>query len=297
MITPRHIRLLRAMQQHGSVTAAAAAVHMSQPAASALIRQLEARLGFDLFTRERRRLEMTANGRSLLPEVLNAAAALDAVDRLATDLRMGRTSRLVIGMVPVLGVSVLPDLVREVRSRHTGISILLRTGSTAEIAALAAEQRVDFGIIIGSVTDERLASQRLGTLELCAVMHPTHKLARRKRLTLLQATAVPYIALSRDRPVGLATSSTLEEMGHAYTPIIEVTQTAAACALVEQRAGLAILESLGAIYAEHHGLVVRRLMRVPALALNLVWPSGPGLNQLARGFASELADRLEQSLG
>ena len=128
-------------------------------------------------------------------------------------------------------------------------------------------------------------------------MHPSHALARRKRLSLLQATSVPYIALSRDRPVGLATSSALEAMDHVYSPIVEVTQTAAACALVEQRTGLAVLESLGAIYAERHGLVVRRMMRVPALVLNLVWPTGAGLNPLARSVASELASRLERAVG
>ena len=78
---------------------------------------------------------------------------------------------------------------------------------------------------------------------------------------------------------------------------MEVTQTAAACALVEQRTGLAVLESLGAIYAKRHGLVVQRMMRVPALVLNLVWPTGAGLNPLARSVASELASRLEKAVG
>lgn len=284
------------MHQQGSVTAAAVLVHLSQPAASAMIRNLEARLGFALFTREQRRLVLTANGRALLPEVLNAAAALDAVDRLSRDLQMGWTRRLVIGTIAVAGVSVIPDTICAMRAKLDGISVQLRTGTALQVAAWSADQLVDCGVIIGPVTDDRLVTERLGEQGLYGVMHPSHPFTRRKRLDLAGVVSVPYIALARDLPIGAATAVELEAIGAVYAPAVEVTQTASAWALIEQQVGIAILDTLGAIHASRRGMAIRRLMTVPAVSLNLVWSRGRGLSRHAQAFATALAFQVAKTL-
>lgn len=261
-----------------------------------MIRNLEGRLGFDMFTREQRRLVLTANGRALLPDVLNAAAALDAVDRLSRDLQMGWTSRLVIGTVAVAGVSVIPDAISAMRTRLHGISVQLRTGTALQVVAWSADQLVDCGVIIGPVTDERLITERLGEQGLYCVMHPSHPLARRKRLDLAALVSVPYIGLARDLPIGAATAAEFEAIGAVYAPAVEVTQTASAWALVEQRVGVAILDTLGALHASRRDMVIRRLMPVPAVSLNLIWSRARGLNRHAQAFATELAGRVATAL-
>ncbi len=296
MFKPRELLLLRALHATGSVTEAAARVHLSQPAASALIRAVETRLGFDLFVRENRKLRLTANGRTLLPELLNAAAALESADRLASDLRAGWSRQLIVGAVPVLGVALLPDAIAAARRREPAGAVLVRTGTTITVSEMAADQRVDLGVVIGSIADERLAEQRIGVLSLCAVMHPEHPLARR-RMTLALAASVPYIALSRELPVGLATARQLEQLGLPWQPALEVTQTASACALVSCQAGLAIVESTGADFAKRSGLTVRRLVAVPGLTLNVVWARGRGLSEGARRFVDDLAERGRRMLG
>ncbi|MGE0802929.1 MAG: LysR family transcriptional regulator [Lautropia sp.] len=296
MFRPRELLLLRALHETGSVTAAATAVHLSQPAASALIRAIETRIGFDLFTRERRRLALSANGRALLPELLNAAAALESADRLARDLRAGWTTRLTIGAVPVVGTSLLPAAIAALRASDAAVRVAIRTGSTVAVAAMAADQRIDLGVIIGSVTDDRLAIRRLAALRLCGVLAPADPRARRPRLTLRQIVAAPYVALSRELPAGAATARMLEAAGLAYEPAIEATQTASACALVDHGAGAAIIESTGAAFARRLGLVVRNLQPVPALALNLVWSASRGLSRPAASFRAEIAARVDAAL-
>ena len=101
MFSRRELTLLRAMYREGTVTVAAATIGMSQPAASAMLRDMDVRLGFALFSREGRRLRMTSQARALIPEVLNALTALESADRVAGDIRHGAMSRLVIGVVAI----------------------------------------------------------------------------------------------------------------------------------------------------------------------------------------------------
>src|SRR5690606_31125235 len=159
MLRRRELALLRAMYQYGTVTAAAASINMTQPAASALLRNMETRLGFSLFSRQSRRLQLTSQGRALLPEVLNALAGMEAVDKLADALRHGTTSRLTIGAVAIAASSVLPSALATVRKKHSGVALAVRPGTAMEIIDMAVDHRIDLGIVVGSQADpDRVSS-------------------------------------------------------------------------------------------------------------------------------------------
>jgi DNA-binding transcriptional LysR family regulator len=291
MFKRSELMLLRAMHQHPTVTAAAASVNMSQPAASAMLRAMEDRLGFELFTRERRRLALTSHGRALLPEVMNAIAGLEAVDRLARDLHKGSTTRLVVGAVSIAASSIVPESLEEVRRRHPAISATLRVGTTLDLTEMAAEQRIDIGLIIGTATDDRVASRHLGQLNLCCVMRSDHPFAKRKTLTLADVAAGEFIALSPHLPAGRATVRELAIAGIDRMPSVEAMQSSASCALVWAGAGIAIVETLGALYGQRQGLVARTLVRVNDLGLTLVWSRNKGMTPPANDLAQSLAAR------
>ncbi|HCQ49711.1 MAG TPA: LysR family transcriptional regulator, partial [Achromobacter sp.] len=129
MFHRRELLLLRAMYRHDTVTAAAASVNMTQPAASALLRDMETRLGFALFSRENRRLHLTSQGRALIPEVLNALAGIEAVDRLAVDIRQGALARLDVGAVAIAASSLLPAAMAGMRRAHPAVAVTVRAGT------------------------------------------------------------------------------------------------------------------------------------------------------------------------
>lgn len=274
MLSRRELNLLRALSQHGTVTAAAAAVHISQPAASALLGTLETRLGLALFTRERRRLQLTSQGRLLLPEVLNAASALDAVDRLADDIRRGSTTRLNVGAVAVASALLLPQALQRVRQGFAQAALTVRAGTAAEIMDMAADRRIDLGVVISGAArrDPRLASQRLARLALHAVLHPAHPLASRRRLRLADVAGragQALVVLAPTLPAGRATQQALQAAGLGHHPVLEVSQSFTACEFAGQQLGVAVVETLGAHYARQRGLVTHRLMMLdePELAL------------------------------
>lgn len=272
MFSHRELALLRAMYRHGTVTAAAASIHMTQPAASVLLRDMEMRLGFALFSRENRRLHLTSQGRALLPEVLNAMAGIEAVSRLAGDIRQGALTRLVVGAVAITASSLLPPALACMRREHPGVVVTVRAGTALDIIEMAADHRVDLGIVVGSLADEqRVASRKLASLSLYAVMRSDHSWAGQQRLTLEAVAKAGPIVLATALPAGRATREAIEERKLPYHPIIEVAQSSTACALAAQGLGVAIVESLGARYAERQGLIARHLLALEDIALTMVW--------------------------
>lgn len=292
MFHRRELLLLRAMYRHDTVTAAAASVNMTQPAASALLRDMETRLGFALFSRENRRLHLTSQGRALIPEVLNALAGIEAVDRLAVDIRQGALARLDVGAVAIAASSLLPPALAGMRQAHPSVAVTVRAGTALEIIEMAVDHRIDLGIIIGAPSDiDRVSSLRLAPLSLHAVMAPDHPWARQSALTLEQVADAGPIVLAPALPAGRATRQALEARGLPYKPIIEVAQSSAACALAAQGLGVAIVESLGAQYAERQGLVARQLLSLEDPVLAVVWSKDRAMSAPAQMLQAGLAEQ------
>ena len=135
---PREMMLVWEVHRTGSVTAAADRVAMTQPSASAMLRALEERLGFALFERTKRRLSFTAKGRVLLPEIANALAAIDSVNRLTDRLRADAPDRVVIGSVATVAATLLPMGVEHLHQRLPGARISVRTAMSLEIERMVA---------------------------------------------------------------------------------------------------------------------------------------------------------------
>lgn len=289
MFSRRELALLRAMYRHGTVTAAAASVAMTQPAASALLRDLEVRLGFGLFSRENRRLRLTSQGRALIPEVLNALAGIEAADRLAGDIRQGAQARIAVGAVAIAASSLLPPALSRMRQAYPNVALAVRAGTSLEIVEMAVDHRIDLGIIVDAPVDKlRVAALELAPLSLFAVMRRDHPWAGRRGLTLGAVAATNPIVLATALPAGRATRSAIESLGLTYSPMTEVAQSSAACALAEEGLGIAIVEGLGARYAQRHGLHARHLLAVKDLALALVWPKDSVMSQAAGSLQKSL---------
>ena len=129
----RHIEIFEAIRRTGSLTEAAAALHISQPAASKLLAHAEAQLGFKLFERVKGRLVATREAEILTPEVARLNQDLNSVRRLAASLRDRPHGHLRLGSAPALGLGLLPGVVRASRDAHPGVTFDLHTYHSAEL--------------------------------------------------------------------------------------------------------------------------------------------------------------------
>lgn len=300
IVTPmnkREMSLFEAVGRTGSVTSAAAATNMSQPAASAMLKALEDKLGFALFTREKRRLALTDEARILLPEIVNALVALDNAERVAASMRGYARTRLglEVGSVAAVGASILPGAIAWLKEQNPEIRVAVRTDMTLGVVGLAADQRIDIGIVIGSAALSNVGQKTLARLAIHAVLRPDHPLASRTSLILADFESVPYISLSRHLQIGALTARQFEAARLPFMPAIEVSQYSVACAFAERGLGVAILDSMSSIYARRHGLRVLPVECAGFLRLDIVWPLNRGLGRLARQLEEGLLRELRQA--
>jgi DNA-binding transcriptional LysR family regulator len=280
----RELAVFRAVMEEGGVTAAAATLGMSQPAASKMLRQAEDRLGFALFRREATRLVPTPEAHALLPELLGAFATLDGLERLAGALRAGRSGQLSVAAVPVLATALLPRAVQDFRAARPEVFVRLRAMSALEVVNRVADHGADLGVILGGSGDARVESVPLATSEIGVALPPGHALAARRRVGLAELGAVPVISLGPGQPVGALLRAAQAASGVTWRVAVEVSQSGIACALVRAGAGVAVLDGYGLEEAAAQGLIVRPLApRIP-LEVTLVAPRGRVPSRLAAAF-------------
>lgn len=261
---------------------------MSQPAASAAIRQIEERVGFALFTREKRRLVFTPKGRAMLPEISNTLAAHSSLDRLVEELRLEGARRVIVGCIASAATTVLPQAAKVFRDALPQVRMVVRTGMSVDIANMVVEQRVDFGLIVGDDLPQGCGAADIAPLGLYAVMRPEDPLAAYASITLEQVNQQPYVALARQLQIGALLARKFEEAGMNFSPTIEVMQFSSACSFVQVGYGIAILDALSLPFAKQVGLVVRPMALPDRVMFRLLWPKNTPLVRHAGAFRDAL---------
>ena len=152
----RHLRYFVAVAEAGNLSRAAAKLFIAQPPLSVQIRQLETELGAPLFVRHPKGVRLTAAGESLLPE------ARYLIDRMAhlKDAVSGNASsdHLRLGFVPSASSTVLPVLVRRLRTTHPALRIELREMISSEQAEALVTGQLDAAIVRAEPHHPRLVA-------------------------------------------------------------------------------------------------------------------------------------------
>jgi DNA-binding transcriptional LysR family regulator len=161
----------------GSITRAAEALHLSQPAVTNHIRALERELRAPLFDRTGRGVRLTAAGQALLEYARRSLGLLADGRRALLDMQEGAAGRLLLGVGVTTCIFHLPAWLRRFRETNPGVDVTVRTGRSREIAQLAVEREIDLGIVTSPVTQVELRVEGLFDEEIVLVTPPEHPLA------------------------------------------------------------------------------------------------------------------------
>ncbi|MEN3280290.1 MAG: hypothetical protein V7607_1430 [Solirubrobacteraceae bacterium] len=137
----------------GSFRQAAEELHLSQPALSATVRNLERELGVAVLDRGRTGAKISAEGRELLPHLMSVLEAVDALRRAADEQRQG--CRIVrVATVNAATVGLLTPAIRAFRMAHPGTQIEVIGALPAQIDAAVIEGSVDLGLLTRLTDDD-----------------------------------------------------------------------------------------------------------------------------------------------
>lgn len=142
-----HLRTFAEIAELGSFSAAAARLKLTQPAVSLQVRQLERRLGIRLLERVGKKASPTRAGEELLCHVRQINAAVrDATDAMARH-RADGIGRVRLGTGATACIYLLPPLLRDLRTRHPNLEIVVRTGNTRDMLKDVEGNTIDLALV------------------------------------------------------------------------------------------------------------------------------------------------------
>lgn len=291
----RHIEIFEAIRRTGSLTEAAAALHISQPAASKLLAHAEAQLGFKLFERVKGRLVATREAEILSPEVSRLNQDLNSVRKLAASLRDRPHGHLRVGCAPAFGLGLLPQVIRASRDNQPGITFDVHTYHSAELVQGLLNRELDLAVTFDMQDYAGLTRAPLGYTEL---VHLGRRSRQEERTRLADLVNDTLIVLDSRDASGALLQMSLDAQGLTIDAAIQVQTHYVACALAEAGCGEAIVDAVTVRAMLRPGMVVRRLdppLRVP---ISILTRTQDPLSTLQRDFIERLrvaCDQLTQT--
>lgn len=174
-MTLRHLRIFTEVYDAQNVTQASQNLHITQPAVTRAVQELEQHYGVPLFERIRRRLSPTQAGQRLYSQAIHL---LDAFDQMETGLRnWDAFGRIRIGATVTLGSTLLPHLAQHFAELYPGIELQVTVANGEAITTALCRNRLDLALLDTRVLVPELHSEEIGWDRLCAVLSPEHPLA------------------------------------------------------------------------------------------------------------------------
>jgi len=267
----RHLRYFVTVAEELHFGRAAARLHMAQPPLSRQIQLLEGELGFALFERSRRRVELTPAGSALLHGARHVFDTLDAAIHDARNASEGESGRLVVGYPSSLTYSGLTELLRAFRNRFPAVAIALRELPPGEQIDALKTGNLDVGFVRSSLDDPSLVSERVRSEALMVVLPDDHSLCSRRVIPLSALAHEPFVMFPRAR--GPAYFDQLMGLCRAagFTPhIVQEAPQLDIISMVAAGFGISIMPSSMRNF-RRPGLAFRPIAGAPQVELLIVW--------------------------
>src|SRR3954447_10763393 len=190
-MTFAQLRVLLAVVDEGSFTAAAARVSISQPAVSRAIANLEAELGAPLLTRGRGEARLTDAGRAAIAHAREAIQQEEALRAQVAATAAPVRGALVRASMPSVTGTLIPPRVRRFRARHPDVELQLFEGTDDEVRAWLNDGAAEIGVV--TLPAPGFETQMLGSDEFVAVVPADHPLARLDAVPIPELASEPFI--------------------------------------------------------------------------------------------------------
>ena len=298
----QRLRVFEAVARHRSFSRAAAELHLTQPAVSMQVRQLEEETGFALLEQMGRRLDLTPAGR----EIVECARAViqrlrDAEESLAA-LKGTGGGELAIATVSTAKYHV-PMLLAEFRRRHPEVKVRLSVNNREQVVHDLTENAVDLAIMGTPPKGLDTIAVAFAKHPIAIIAAPGHPLARKRRLPLTRLADEPFLIRER----GSGTRSAMERFFSARDFRPRETIEISSNETIKQ----AVMAGMGVSFISMHTvglevaakrLVVLDVAGTPVMrAWHVIHRERKRLSPVAQAFKAFLIERgarvIEQALG
>ena len=241
-MTIRHMRIFAEVYRTENVTQAAGQLHMTQPAVSRAIQELEQYYGVQLFERMNRRLYVTEAARSFYGHAMHILETFDLMEQELRDWE--ELGKLRIGSSISIGSRILPGLITEFNKMYPKIKVSVLISNSQAVQQAVVRNDLDLGLVEGSVTEEDLCAEAFQRDKLLLIMHREHPLLEKEKIRLEDLQEYDLLL----REPGSAVRDYLDHLFAVHemsvTPLWESTSTQALLGAVQKGIGISILPEM-----------------------------------------------------
>lgn len=299
----RRLQVFQAVARHLSFTKAAETLHMTQPAVTFQIKQLEEQFNTRLFERghgQGSRIQLTSAGKLLVDYAERILELNVELQQQMHELASGISGPLIIGASTTIAEFILPRLLGEFKSRYPQVQPQLIVANSETLAAQVGEHLLDLAIVETHSQRNQLEATACGEDELMVVCHPDFPLAQHRQLQARQLLGQPFICREMGSGTRSCTAEYLKSAGLDLDDldiVMEMGSPIAINGVIETGLGFTIASRTSVAKAVRLGLLVAiplqpRLRR----SLHFIRPKDRFQSRLLSTFSEFARPRLRQYL-
>lgn len=187
------LHIFYTVAEKGSFSAAAQALHMTQPAVTMQIQSLEDYFGTKLLHRSTKKIELSEAGRTLLPHAKRSVELVRQTDEAMSAFTQKLQGRLQLGASLTIGEYVLPRMLGPFAKQYPDISIVMKVMNTTQIMDEILKHQLNFGLIEAPVNHPDMIVEPVMQDELKLIVPAGHDLAGRGKVNLEEVMNYPFV--------------------------------------------------------------------------------------------------------
>lgn len=264
------LRVFHATMITGSVTRAAKLLGITQPAASKMLRMLEAETGLVLFTRENQRLLPTQQAEQLQESVVRLYGSYGAVQRLIGSLRSSDRGNVTVAAIPTQSTNFLPRAIKVLRKKHPLTRVAVDILPNQEVIQRVQSGKADFGLVFNITPSPDTLNEDMGHHHLVCVAPQGHRFAAMPYVTAEDLRHETFISFGQYTSFGLFLRMLLAD-DNVYPDVdVVVTSSALLITLVREGIGVGLVESPAILPSSKCDLVVKAFRPMAAIRSRII---------------------------
>ena len=256
-LSMKQLRLLTALDDHGSLLAAGKQVALTQPGASKALNEIEATFGAHLFQRTNRGLDATPVGRCVIRYARLICTDIAHLREELVGVMTGSGGRVAVGVI-MGAVPLVTAAVSQVIAGQPDLSVEIVEETSASLLALVDQGRLDMAVCRTSVSDtpQQYESIEIRQEKLAVIASNEHPMAGRQRLSLKQVSHCRWVVYRANMPMRLLLEREFHDAGLRFpVNLLETTSALATLSLLQTNASFVALASIDvARFSTRYGL-------------------------------------------
>ncbi|WP_099865908.1 LysR substrate-binding domain-containing protein [Pararhizobium haloflavum] len=290
----KQLDAFRAVMVTGSTSDAALMLHLSQPAVSRSLQNLEEAIDYQLFIRKSGRLYPTTEAERLFAELDQLYSSFDHIAHVLKTIRPSGDGHLRIVASTPMAQRFLPAVFARFQASRPNASLSLRVIVKREAAKWLESQQFDLALLTMPIEYPAACTQHVATVDAVCILPPAHPLTARKFVDATDLADEHFISIVPGTTLRARIDQTFTSLGIDRSKLLLETQSGASiCQMVAAGLGVSVIDSLNAEAFQHLGVVIRPFRPRLHFDYGLFVPIHRQLSSEARAFRDLLREMTE----